>query len=102
MAAILTLVEDDDLEYFLLSRSPHFRKLLSKSRKRISAGKGASHDEFWRKSGICVSTIYDNPSEIDRAGTYFPGMRAPAHQQIFVDHLRAGIVRDQQITVVQW
>ena len=47
VAVILAPVDDDDLESLLLSRSPRFQALLSKSRKSIKAGGAVSHDEFW-------------------------------------------------------
>ncbi len=48
VAILLAPTDDDDLEALLLSRSPRFRSLLSKSRASIRAGKGVAHDTFWR------------------------------------------------------
>ena len=47
VAVILAPADDEDLESLLLSRSPRFQALLSKSRKSIKAGRAVSHDEFW-------------------------------------------------------
>jgi prevent-host-death family protein len=47
VAILLAPVDDNDLERLLLSRSPRFRALLSKSRASILAGKGIAHDDFW-------------------------------------------------------
>ena len=48
VAILLAPIDDDDLERLLLSRSPRFRSLLSKSRASIRAGRGIPHEEFWR------------------------------------------------------
>ena len=48
VAVLVAPVDDDDLERMLLSRSPRFQSLLSKSRQSIKAGKGLSRDEFWK------------------------------------------------------
>jgi len=48
VAILLAPVDDDDLERLLLSRSPRFRALLSKSRASIRAGKGVAHADFWK------------------------------------------------------
>ncbi len=46
-AVLLAPADEDDLERLLLSRSPRFRSLLSKSRASIEAGRGVLHDDFW-------------------------------------------------------
>lgn len=48
VAVILAPVDDDDLEHLILSRSPRFQALLKESRDSIRAGKGVSHEEFWK------------------------------------------------------
>ena len=48
VAVLVAPVDDDDLERMLLARSPRFQALLNKSRQSIKAGKGLSHDEFWK------------------------------------------------------
>src|SRR2546425_5690810 len=48
-AAVLLVPKDnDDLERLMLAHSRRFQSLLSKSRRSIKAGKGVSHDEFWK------------------------------------------------------
>jgi prevent-host-death family protein len=48
-AALLLAPKDDyDLERLMLAHSRRFQSLLSKSRRSIKAGKGVSHDEFWK------------------------------------------------------
>jgi prevent-host-death family protein len=47
VAVLLAPIDEDDLERLLLSRSPRFRSLLSKSRASIEAGRGIPHEEFW-------------------------------------------------------
>jgi prevent-host-death family protein len=49
VAILLAPVDDDDLERLLLSRSPRFRSLLSKSRASLRAGKGIAHADFWAR-----------------------------------------------------
>ena len=48
VAVLVSPVDDDDVENLVLARSPRFRKLLSKSRESIKAGRGLSSNEFWR------------------------------------------------------
>ena len=48
-AAVLLAPKDrDDLERLILAHSRRFQSLLSRSRRSIKAGKGVSHDEFWK------------------------------------------------------
>ncbi|HMA80469.1 MAG TPA: type II toxin-antitoxin system Phd/YefM family antitoxin [Candidatus Binatia bacterium] len=47
-AVLLAPKDDDDLERLMLAHSRRFQSLLGKSRKSIKAGKGVSHDEFWK------------------------------------------------------
>jgi prevent-host-death family protein len=47
VAAIVPLADEDDLERLMLGYSPKLRALLSAARKRLSAGAGVPHDEFW-------------------------------------------------------
>ena len=48
VAVLLSPADDDDLEQLLLSHSPRFNAILSKSRKSIKAGRGLSRTEFWK------------------------------------------------------
>jgi prevent-host-death family protein len=47
-AVLLAPKDNDDLERLMLAHSRRFQSLLSKSRRSIKAGKGVSHDEFWK------------------------------------------------------
>jgi prevent-host-death family protein len=47
-AVLLAPKNDDDLERLMLAHSRRFQSLLAKSRRSIKAGKGVSHDEFWK------------------------------------------------------
>ena len=47
-AVLLAPKDEDDLERLMLAHSRRLQSLLSKSRKSIKAGKGVSHDEFWK------------------------------------------------------
>jgi prevent-host-death family protein len=50
VAVIVAPTDNNDLEAILLSRSPRFRALLSKSRRSISAGRAETHEEFWKRA----------------------------------------------------
>ncbi len=47
-AVLLAPKNNDDLERLILAHSRRFQSLLGKSRRSIKAGKGVSHDEFWK------------------------------------------------------
>jgi len=48
--AVLVGVEDDeDVERLLLAHSRKLRAILDAADRRISAGAGIGHDEFWQK-----------------------------------------------------
>ncbi len=49
VAVIVAPADDADLESILLSRSPRFRSLLSKSRRSIARGRGETHQQFWKR-----------------------------------------------------
>ncbi len=55
VAVIVAPSDDADLEGILLSRSPRFRSLLSRSRRSIASGRGEAHEEFWRGSSRTAS-----------------------------------------------
>lgn len=49
VAAILLAPKDEeDLDRLILAHSRRFQALLEKSRRSIKAGKGVSHNEFWK------------------------------------------------------
>ena len=56
VAVIVAPADDNDLEAILLSRSPRFRSLLSRSRKSIGAGRGETHEQFWRRESATKSS----------------------------------------------
>ena len=45
---LLAAGDDEDLERLILAHSPRFQALLERSRESLKAGKGLSHDEFWK------------------------------------------------------
>jgi prevent-host-death family protein len=49
VAVLLTPKNEEDLEGLILARPPRFQALLEKSRQSIKAGRGVSHNEFWKK-----------------------------------------------------
>ncbi len=55
VVAALVPLEDDELEHLALSYSPRLRALLSAARRRIRAGEGTPHEEFWRAAGVAAS-----------------------------------------------
>jgi len=48
VALLLAPKDEEDLERLILAHSPRFQALLEKSRQSIKAGKGVSHNEFWK------------------------------------------------------
>ena len=46
-AVLLPITDDDDLERLLLAYSPQFQTILDAARRRIHAGAGIEHEEFW-------------------------------------------------------
>lgn len=48
VAVLVAPASDEDLERLVLSRSPRFQALLTKSRQSIRVGKGLSSDAFWK------------------------------------------------------
>jgi prevent-host-death family protein len=52
--AVVVLIapeDNEDLERIIVGRSPRLRAVLAKSRRSLKAGKGLSHDAFWRAVG---------------------------------------------------
>jgi len=47
-AILLAPKDEEDLERLILAHSRRFQAMLEKSRRSIKAGKGVSHDEFWK------------------------------------------------------
>jgi prevent-host-death family protein len=47
-AVLLAPKDDDDLERLMLAHSRRFQSLLNESRRSIKAGKGVSHEDFWK------------------------------------------------------
>jgi prevent-host-death family protein len=49
VAAIVSLSSDDDVERLLIGYSPRRRAVLGSARKRLRAGQGIAHAQFWRE-----------------------------------------------------
>jgi len=47
VAAIVPLADEDDLDRLMLGYSPRLRAILSAARRRLAAGAGVPHEEFW-------------------------------------------------------
>ena len=48
VAVLIAPEDNEDLERIIVGRSPRLRAVLAKSRRSLKAGKGLSHDTFWR------------------------------------------------------
>ncbi len=48
VAVLLAMQDEDEIERMLLAYSPKFQALLNESHQSIKAGKGLSHDKFWK------------------------------------------------------
>jgi len=49
VAVLLGIEDDDELERLLLAHSRKLRAILDAADRRIDAGAGIEHDEFWRR-----------------------------------------------------
>ena len=47
VAVLVSMLEDDELEHFILAHTPRFRRLLDAAEKRIRQTGGVNHDDFW-------------------------------------------------------
>ncbi len=48
VAVLVGVRDDDELERLLLAHSPKLRAILDAADRRIDAGKGIPHEEFWK------------------------------------------------------
>jgi prevent-host-death family protein len=49
VAVLLGIEDDDELERVLLAHSKKLRAILDAAERRIDAGAGIGHDEFWQR-----------------------------------------------------
>ena len=47
VTVLVSMLEDDELERFILAHTPRFRRLLDAAEKRIRQTGGVKHDDFW-------------------------------------------------------
>ena len=47
VAVLVSMLEDDELERFILAHTPRFRRLLDAAEERIRQTGGVNHDDFW-------------------------------------------------------
>ncbi|RLC75268.1 MAG: hypothetical protein DRJ03_30530 [Chloroflexi bacterium] len=47
VAVLVSMLEDDELERFILAHTPRFRRLLDAAEERIRQTGGMKHDDFW-------------------------------------------------------
>lgn len=55
-AALVSVVDDDDVEQLILTYSPRFQAILHQARQEVAETGGIPHDEFWRQ----VDAEYDD------------------------------------------
>ncbi|GFP35667.1 hypothetical protein HKBW3S43_01456 [Candidatus Hakubella thermalkaliphila] len=48
VAVLVSILEDDELERFVLAHTPRFRHLLDDAEQRIQKTGGVKHQDFWR------------------------------------------------------
>jgi prevent-host-death family protein len=48
VAVLVSVLEDDELERFVLAYTPRFRRLLDDTEQRIQKTGGVKHQDFWR------------------------------------------------------
>ena len=48
-AALVNVVDDDEVEQLILAYSPKFKAILQEARREIAETGGIPHDEFWRQ-----------------------------------------------------
>jgi prevent-host-death family protein len=63
VAVLLGMRDEDEIERFLLVRSPKFRAILEKSRQQIRDGEWLSEEDFWRE----LDAEYAEPPKAERA-----------------------------------
>jgi len=49
VAAIIPVLDEDDLERILMAYNPRLRAILAAANKRVREGGGIQEDEFWRR-----------------------------------------------------
>jgi len=49
VAVLVGVRDDDELERLILAHSPKLNAILDAAERRISEGKGISHEEFWKR-----------------------------------------------------
>ena len=47
-AVLVAVSDEDELERFVLAHTPRFRAMLKSAERRFRAGKGITHEDFWR------------------------------------------------------
>lgn len=52
VAVLVSILEDEELERFVLAHTPRFRKLLDAAEKRIQETGGLKHDDFWASQSL--------------------------------------------------
>jgi antitoxin (DNA-binding transcriptional repressor) of toxin-antitoxin stability system len=49
VAVLLGVQDDDEVERLIMSHSRRLRDILDEAHKRIRAGEGISHEDFWKQ-----------------------------------------------------
>jgi prevent-host-death family protein len=63
VAVLLGIQDEDEIERLIMAHSPRLRAILEAAHRRIEAGQGIEHEEFWRQ----VDAEYSEAPKPDRA-----------------------------------
>jgi len=87
VAALLSVVDEDEVERLALAYSPKFQSILRASREQIQAGAGIPHDEFWsqveKRAGARGKVgSKDHPRELKKSSQVKYGRRSKAETNV--------------------
>ena len=57
VAVLVSVLEEDELERFVLAHTPRFRRLLDAAEKRIRQTGGIKHKSFWKSVNAANSRL---------------------------------------------
>jgi prevent-host-death family protein len=65
VAVLVGMTDEDEIERLLMAYSPQLQAILEAAHRRIEAGQGIPHEEFWRE----VEAEHSEMTQPDRAQT---------------------------------